>query len=173
MSTAEEEWRTIPGYEGAYEVSDHGRVRSLDRVIPGRWGPHIRRGRILRQHIDKDGYARVRPSVDGVAQGHPVHRLILLAFVGIPEDGVDVALHRDGDPSNNTLANLAWGTHSDNAFDAVRHGTHRQTKKTHCPVGHEYTAANTQVQNGCRRCRTCKRARDRRAKAARKQKASH
>lgn len=162
MST--EEWRPVVGYEGAYEVSSIGRVRSLDREILGRWGPHIRRGHFLRPHTDKDGYQRVRPSLHGEARAAPVHRLVLLAFVGPQPEG-HVALHRDGNPSNNVVSNLTWGTYSDNAFDAVSHGTHRQTRKTHCPHNHPYTPENTIIStnwNGRpgRKCRTCKRKRD-------------
>lgn len=154
-----EQWRKIPGYEGAYEASNLGRVRSVDREIIGRWGPHLRRGRILREFVDQDGYLRVAPSLHGKARSVGVHRLVLLAFVGPRPDGY-VALHADGNPANNSPSNLSWGTYSDNTFDAVAHGTHRQTRKTHCPQGHPYSAANTRMDGGSRKCKTCIRTRD-------------
>lgn len=160
-----ENWRPIPGYEGSYEVSDLGRVRSIDREIPGRWGRHIRHGIVLRQNTDKDGYKKVAPSLNGDARTVSVHHLVLQAFIG-PEPEGYVAMHRDGDPANNTASNLSWGTYSDNTFDAVEHGTHRQTRKTRCPAGHPYDSGNTRIDGGSRRCIACKRKRDRARKAA-------
>lgn len=162
MST--ENWRAVPGYEGAYEVSDHGRVRSLDRIVPGRWGSQMKRGRVLRPNRDRDGYAVVALSSNGIARTTKVHHLVLITFVGPRPIGLE-ALHNDGDLSNNTPANLAWGTSSQNAYDRVRHGTHRNSRKTHCPYGHPYTEANTRMDGGSRRCRICKRRRDRAYKA--------
>ncbi len=161
----EEEWRAAPGYEGAYEVSSLGRVRSLDRVINGRWGPHVRRGVVLRAHTDKDGYKKVRPSLNNEARSVPVHHLVLLAFIGPRPEG-HVALHKDGRPENNAASNLSWGTYSDNALDAVSHGTHRQSRKTHCPTGHPYSEENTRIDGGSRRCVACKRKRDRARRVA-------
>jgi len=95
---------------------------------------------------------------------------VLLAFGGPQPDG-HVVMHADGNPANNTPSNLSWGTYSDNNLDAVKHGTHWQARKTHCPKGHEYTAANTILgtnSNGrpCRKCRACKRRRDAARQAA-------
>jgi hypothetical protein len=66
--------------------------------------------------------------------------------------------HLDGDMLNNWAANLRYGTRSENVFDAVAHGTQREARKTHCPRGHPYDAANTAFKTtGGRVCRQCKR----------------
>jgi predicted XRE-type DNA-binding protein len=125
-----ETWKEIPGYEGHYEVSDHGRVRSLERKVWKKvngWGLHPVRGKVLRPTKQASGYSYLRLSKDGRVRRFAVHRLVLMAFVGpCPED--HEACHRDGDPTNDSLQNLYWGTHSQNVKDAVRHGTHVDNK---------------------------------------------
>ena len=149
-----ENWKAIPGYEGAYEVSDLGRVRGLTRTDASgrRW-----QGRALRLLAHPGGYLQVNLCRGGVARMHRIHRLVLEAFVGPAPDGTE-ACHGDGNPANNTLGNLRWDTKSSNSFDRVRHGTHNNASKTHCPAGHLYDEKNLYLlPNGDRRCRTCKR----------------
>lgn len=149
-----EEWREIPGHVGSYEVSNLGRVRSLDRVTDrGRnW-----KGRILALSDKERGYKGVALWGDGMRHHYLVHRLVLLAFVGPPTDGVE-GLHRNGDSSDNRLANLSWGTHSENQLDQVRHGTHPNASKNECPSGHPYDESNTYIRprNLGRACRACR-----------------
>lgn len=114
QSTEPEIWKPIPGYEGMYEVSDSGRVRSLDRPdARGVW----RRGRVLcpmwlgatKSHR---GYAAVALHRGGNRDVRKVHRLVAQVF-SAPGEGPFV-LHGDGDTSNNALSNLRWGTPSEN-----------------------------------------------------------
>lgn len=153
-----EEWRPVPGFEGAYEVSDRGRVRSLDRIVTDKSGIKQRRqGRILALTADRGGYLSVRL---GRAKTVKVHRLVLGAFVGPAPEGQECC-HNDGNPANNHLGNLRWGSRSENALDRVRHGTHHQAAKTHCPRGHELVAPNLvlyEVKRGYRTCLACSRA---------------
>lgn len=97
-----------------------------------------------------------------------VHVLVLEAFVGPRPEGM-ACCHNDGDGQNNTLANLRWDTYSSNNHDLVRHGTHWNARKTHCPNGHEYTQENTRiyVHNGwnLRYCRACEKQAGRKCKA--------
>lgn len=152
-----EKWSEIPGYEGRYEASDHGRVRSLARR-DGR-GRRIR-ARILSTYTRASGHQTVKVCKDGACGPAAVHRLVLMAFVGLPGEGQE-ALHWDGDPANNSLANLRWGTRSENLRDSVRQGTHFWAKKTHCPFDHPYDDQNTYVtSDGRRMCRSCLRRRD-------------
>lgn len=148
-----ENWRAIPGYVGLYEVSDLGRVRSIDRVLPRRW-----RGRLLAPISMPSGYRVATLWRDGKQRTWLVHRLVLLAFVGESPAGHE-ALHLNGDNSNNALGNLAWGTHSENQFNQVAHGTHPNAAKTACPQGHPYNESNTYWYPGKphRMCRTCRR----------------
>jgi hypothetical protein len=116
------EWRAIPGYEGRYEVSDEGQVRSLSHTTPHIWRgrsvarPH--RGRMLALVLDSYGYpvVNLRPRVR-------VHRLVLMAFVGMPTAG-QVGRHLDDNRQNNAVSNLAWGTQADNHADAIRNYGH-------------------------------------------------
>lgn len=158
MKATAEHWRPIPGYEGRYDVSDQGRVRS--------WLGHgvTPPPRILRTDPDRNGYQRVRLSTDGRKSIRMVHRLVLLAFVGPCPDGQE-GRHRNGDNRDNRLANLGYSTHSVNILDKLAHGTHTNANKTHCPRGHAYTPENTRVQvkrtTASRKCRTCERDRQR------------
>lgn len=152
----EEHWRPVVGYEGFFEVSSNGRVRSLPRMVPAGGGRQRRSsGRVLSQSAASN-YPKVGLRVDGVRRTYNVHRIVAEAFLGPCPPGLEV-LHQDGDRLDNRAANLRYGTRSQNNYDAVRHGTHFQAKKTHCPHGHEYTLENT-IQWGAsphRRCRTC------------------
>ena len=150
-----EQWRPVVGYEGRYEVSDLGRVRSLDRIRSNgrKW-----RGRVLRPVPMERGYLSVNLWLDNTPRMHLTHRLVLAAFEGPAPEGSE-GRHLDGNPSNNALFNLAWGTHSENQYDQVSHGTHHHAALEHCPAGHPYDDANTYIYPGRphRACRTCRR----------------
>ena len=151
---AAETWKPIPGWEDLYEVSDHGKVRSLDRITS-----HGRRvkGKNLRLHRNPFGHVEVSLYRAGRRKLARVHRLMLEAFVGPCPEGMK-ARHLDDVPYNNILSNLKWGTSSENQYDSVRNGTHSNAAKTHCPRDHEYTKENTYIgRNGGRFCRQCAR----------------
>lgn len=128
--SATERWLPVPGFEGLYEVSDHGRVRSLDRIVLKRAvrnGPLIqtrRRGRVLKASPDTHGYPMVTLCVDAVNKTTLVHQLVLKAFVGPRPDGHECR-HLDGQRANPRLDNLCWGTPKQNSDDKKRHGTVR------------------------------------------------
>lgn len=124
MDRSIERWRPVVGFEGLYEVSDHGRVRSLDRVTTSRFRSAQRwKGRILKEKINhnRSGYRQVALSNGGASYAY-VHRLVLDAFVGPCPKGMQCA-HGDGDTSNNRLSNLRWATDFDNHADKALHGT--------------------------------------------------
>lgn len=112
---ANEVWLPIPGYAENYEVSDLGRVRSKDRhsLQKGRWGSAMTRfpAKEMRQSTTPGGYKYVCLSLNGVAVKHLVHRLVMLAFVGPSHLQCN---HKDGDKSNNQLANLEYCTCTEN-----------------------------------------------------------
>jgi len=117
-----ETWRIIPGYQGLYEVSDHGRVRSLDRVVQRGDVRQPRRGVVLSPGWSHDGYALVvLADVAHRRRTWRVHQLVLLAFVGPRPEGHE-GLHADGNPGNNIPSNLSWGTSAENRADTIRHG---------------------------------------------------
>ena len=156
----EVEWRDIPGYEGYYQVSNNGDVRSLDRKIINRLGHELSlKGRQLRPKKDYE-YFRVELNAHGKPKLFSIHRLVLLAFVGEMPEGMQCR-HLDGDAGNNNLSNLAYGTASENQLDRVRHGTHPESIKTHCPRGHVLKSPNLTaggVRKGKRICLACARA---------------
>ena len=119
-------WRDIPGYEGAYQVSSRGRVRSLPRLVPV--CDRIRRisymrpcaGKILHPSVcDKAGHVSVH--LGKHSRGIPVHQLVMLAFHGWPPAGME-AMHLNGNPADNRPENLRYGTHSENMTDMYRSG---------------------------------------------------
>lgn len=166
------QWKSVPGFEGLYEVSDTGLVRSLDRTIRvtnGRSkgdapsvGTRKIKGRILSPGRKSTGHLHVM--LEGRVDKQ-VHTLVLEAFVGPCPPGW-MALHADDDPANNRLDNLSWGTRSENALDAVRNGRHWQVAKAHCPFGHPYLGDNLVIKkSGGRTCRDCANRRNREYRA--------
>ena len=90
-----------------------------------------------------------------------VHRLVLEAFVGPLPDGM-VTRHLDGNPLNNHISNLQYGSQSENGLDTVRHGRHHWANRARCPQGHELTYENRTdwgKRRGNRICLACARAR--------------
>lgn len=116
---SDEIWKDIAGYEGMYQVSSMGRVRSLDRVVDYRRCISNRRGKIIAGGVNRDGYSTVNLSKDGVRKFKSVHRLVCDAFhEAVP--GHNVTNHKDGNKLNNCAANLEHSTYSKNtqhAFD--------------------------------------------------------
>ena len=162
---AVEQWKPVNGYEGIYEVSSHGRVRSVDRTVTRSDGKvHRYKGKVLSAGLSKrGGYPLVSLYTQGKNQSHYVHSLVAEAFIGSQTEGTHVC-HYDGDPTNNHLDNLRYGTPSENKLDQVLHGTHYNTAKTHCPRGHELFAENitrSSAKRGRRNCLACDRARAR------------
>lgn len=120
----EEIWKSIPEFEGYYEASSLGRIRSLDviRTAPngGEW---VKKGQILKPRVINDfGHLGVKLSVNGVKCDRTVHYLAATAFHGERPEGLLIR-HLDGRPSNNAPSNLAYGTQVDNMADAIAHDT--------------------------------------------------
>lgn len=114
-----ERWRPVEGFEGLYEVSDEGRVRSLPRVVPFRVNFFRSvRGGIKSLTVDKDGYLQVSLSKHGVPYARKVHRLVAGAFMDRSDIDVDVN-HKDAIKHNNHWENLEWCTHKENSEHAA------------------------------------------------------
>lgn len=117
-------WKAIPGYEGLYEVSNLGRVKSLERLAPlprGR-GTRVIKESLMLQKIKRGGYLCINLCAGGIKKYHFVHRLVLGAFVGVQPTGYQ-ACHADGNRLNNLPDNLRWDTPKNNSADKFTHGT--------------------------------------------------
>lgn len=169
-STPAERWLPVPGHEGRYEVSDHGRVWSVKRIIALRNGEtRTVGGRVLKGGRLKGGHRTVSlATTNGAEEFRYVHRLVLEAFVGSCPEGMECC-HWDDDPGNNRLDNLRWGTRSENMLDRTRNGVDNNGTKyvTSCAQGHDFNESNTIYRDGHRACRTCKNAATRRRRAER------
>lgn len=111
-----EEWRDIPGYEGRYQASSLGRIRSLPNS-------RYKTVRLLAPGLKPPtGYLVVNLSVDGKAKTIMIQNLVLTTFVGPRPPGL-VACHRNNIPSDNALSNLRWDTQQSNIDDKTRFDT--------------------------------------------------
>lgn len=143
---ADEEWRPVPGWEVAYEVSNWGRVRSKTRTLMvGRPGQRLHKGRVMRPKAAGSGYLAVGLSWEGRVVNKYVHRLVAHAFLGPPPAGIEVN-HRNGDKTNNDVANLEYATSSGNKNHAFRNGL-RPTKLTEADVREIRTRIHSERQS--------------------------
>lgn len=104
-------WTSLLGYDAYYQVSDHGRVRSLSRFIKGK--PY--RGKVLKQPKTTKGYLAVSLSFEGQIKQKMVHRAVLESFTGFHPNLL--VRHIDSNRQNNKLKNLVWGTPQENSYD--------------------------------------------------------
>lgn len=124
-------WKDIPDYEGYYQASNLGRIRSVNRVsrvthndVAVSMKEKILKPWKVMRHKNKNKLAQMQVdlSKNNKAKAYSVHRLVLLAFRGIPQKGM-VGCHNDGNPANNELSNLRWDTMQANEADKKSHGT--------------------------------------------------
>lgn len=129
----QEVWKDIAGYEGYYQVSNTGVVKSLDRYVPHKtFGKKFVRGHIMATHINNAGYVTVNLSKGNRYTSHDIHRLVALTFMPIPcSDGLEVN-HKDENKKNNRLENLEWTTKAENNAWGTK--ITRQAEKIKVPV---------------------------------------
>ena len=133
LTDGDEVWKDILGYEGVYQVSNHGRIRSLDRYVGRRFFP----GKIFSLNPNRYGYVRVDLRYRGKSKSSAVHRLVAEAFLDNP-NGLPQINHKDENKSNNHVDNLEWCTAEYN----INYG-HRTEKMSH---GNHFNAKVTQEQ---------------------------
>lgn len=134
-----ERWRDVVGYEGLYQVSNHGRVRSVRQI----------RKPIQDKRDGKVVQLVMTLSKDNVVTTVGIHRLVLIAWVGPPPDGYE-GCHKDGNPTNNSVSNLYWGTRADNVNDTLKHGT-ACVRRVRRSDGMEYDSiADAGRRTGCK-----------------------
>lgn len=114
MRLSEEEWKPAYGYEGYYEVSNKGNIRSLDRYVQKNGNLKRVDGKALKQFENWGGYMGVGFSTNGVRKRQSVHRLVLLSFGILPDKENCIVNHKNFNRSDNRLANLEWVSYSEN-----------------------------------------------------------
>ena len=127
-------WKDIPGYEGKYQVSNLGRVKSLPRVqeqmSKGKnYHTHKIPGKILKPRKKKCGHMQVHIC----GKNEAVHKLVMLTFVGERPTGVEIC-HNDSNPANNSLDNLRYDTREANRVDMIFAGNQARQKLSVCDV---------------------------------------
>ena len=130
-----EEWRDVKGYEGLFQISNLGRVKSLDRIVnrPIKGNYQIK-GRILKQQLNNKGYYSLELNVDGKRKKYLVHRLVAETFIPNPNN-YPIINHKDENPKNNNADNLEWCDYSYN----VNYGTANERRaKTLSIIVHQY-----------------------------------
>ncbi len=141
--------REIPGFPGYFINEDGTRIVSRVRYNLAEGGVE------MKPETTPQGRLRVKV----LGQRKLVHQLVAMTYIGPCPEGMQIR-HLDDDHTNNHWTNLAYGTAKENMADSVATGKHvscAEAAKTHCPAGHEYTADNTYVNSGKRRCKECAR----------------
>lgn len=117
-------WKPVRGYEGRYEVSDIGSIRSLDFTFKSPRNRNklcIHKGRMLRLHDNGRGYKTIMLRKDGQSKRHYIHRIVLESFIDNPRNLPQVN-HINLDKSFNALCNLEWCSRMDNIRHAIKNG---------------------------------------------------
>lgn len=138
-SSANQEWRDIPGFEGAYQASTLGEIRSLDRTVKtitadGAYYTRTFKGVILRQSVSGSTktYRKVTLSMNGLTSRELVHRLIAITYLQQHDARATEVNHKNGNGSDNRVENLEWITPEENKEHAYKIGKldyHRPARK--------------------------------------------
>ena len=116
-----EDWRDVVGYEGLYQVSNYGRVKSFQKNYP----------KIMKSGVQSKGYVQIRLHKNRHSKNCGVHVLVAQAFIFNPAQKSEVD-HRNGDKTNNCIWNLNWATRSENAARAYQLGLIKVNRGTQC-----------------------------------------
>ncbi len=127
-----EEWRPVKGYEGLYEVSNTGKVKSIERYVDvinnGTLCKRIIKERILKEIINSNGYGVVNLFIDGKAKIRTIHGLVSQTFIGERQKGM-CACHKDSNQRNNCLENIRYDSQKNNCYDKYNNGTWQHGEK--------------------------------------------
>jgi hypothetical protein len=146
-------WSDVPLFGGKYQASNLGNIRAKEHNVK-KYSHFFKKiivqtykQRMLKPTLDKSGYYRVHLGIDGKKHNYSVHRMVLMAFVGMPKDG-DHGCHNNGISTDNRLENLRWDTPLENAKDRVRHGAYKRGKE-HPMYGKKMSAELKQKLLSC------------------------
>lgn len=148
---SKEIWKDIQGYEGMYQVSSHGRVRSLDRIVvrPNGNGDYFAKGKIIYVVLTKWGYNEVHLHKDNKTKIYKVHRLVAQAFIENPNN-LPCVNHIDENKTNNNVSNLEWCTYKyNNNYGTKKNRQGEKNKNENNPNSHKILCVNTGEIFGC------------------------
>lgn len=133
-------WKDIKGYEGLYQVSNLGRVKSMDRCVKTiNNSTRLIKGKVLSAYITSNGYYRLSLCKEGVEKRYFVHRLVAEAFIQNP-DNLPQINHKDENKLNNCVDNLEWTSAKYNCNYGTRIKRIAQKNKiSHCKKVYQYT----------------------------------
>ena len=115
-------WKDVVGYEGYYEVSNTGLVRSVDRTVKSRWGtPKKLKGKPMKTYTNRYGYEMIILTCLGKQKHHSIHQMVGKAFMENPES-LETINHKDGNKLNNFVDNLEWMSFKENRAHAYTTG---------------------------------------------------
>ena len=114
-------WKDIKGYEGLYQVSNLGNIKSMERFCVHKYGEMLRKERLLKKQIDKDGYETIFLRKNNKPKNMKVHRLVAEAFIE-KHKGKNIVNHKDSVRNNNYYKNLEWCTHKENIIHSHSKG---------------------------------------------------
>lgn len=124
----EEIWKPIKNYEGLYEISNFGKIRSLDRTVPIRNSTKFIKGSLRKPQKKDNGYLFVILYKDSKSKNHYIHRLVAKNFIDNPSLKETVN-HIDGNKENNNINNLEWSTRSENSIHGFKNGLCKSCEK--------------------------------------------
>lgn len=127
-------WKDIPEYEGLYQVSNLGRIKSLERFI---YKGHHNTEKILKQTKCKNGYYYVSLCKDKKVKIIQVHRLVAITFLNNP-DNLQIINHIDGNKENNNINNLEWCSYSHNEKEAYKIGLKKTIRTNQYDLNNNY-----------------------------------
>ena len=127
----QEIWKDVKGYEGLYQVSNLGNVRSLNHHVMNNGIMQLRKGKILKPNINSWGYLGILLYKDGKSKRFQVHRLVAIAFIKNHLNKKEVN-HIDGNKLNNNASNLEWCTRSENMKHSFLLGLEKPPMKGRC-----------------------------------------
>lgn len=117
----EEVWKDIEGYEGLYQVSNLGRVKSLEKIVLNKGSKILKPEIILKTGFSRDGYPLTTISKNNKTRTFRINRLVAQAFIPNPENK-DTVNHKNGIKTDNRVENLEWNTRSENVLHAYKYG---------------------------------------------------
>lgn len=128
-------WKDVVGFEGGYQVSNLGRIKTKERnVYHPTLGTVIVNEKIRKQTTAFNGYKKVNMSFDGKRKYMSVHRMVCEAFNGPQPSNNHQVAHNDGCKTNNNSLNLRWATAKENTKDRSKHGNHYVSKGEKCSL---------------------------------------